>query len=68
MAPHSLEVGRRNNIKYGTSDGNKQMIDDTSVNILQKRSSGILLPVFSLPGASGIGDIGHPAYGNLLIF
>ena len=38
------------------------MINATSVNILQKRSSGILLPIFSLPGASGIGDIGHPAY------
>lgn len=31
------------------------------VNILQERSSGILLPVFSLPGSAGIGDIGTPA-------
>ncbi len=36
-------------------------MNDTSVNTLQQRSSGILLPVFSLPGSSGIGDIGHPA-------
>ena len=33
----------------------------TSVNILHERSSGILLPVFSLPGPFGIGDIGVPA-------
>ncbi len=32
-----------------------------SVNILQQRSSGILLPVFSLPGAYGIGDMGAAA-------
>ena len=31
------------------------------VNILRQRSSGILLPVFSLPGPFGIGDIGVPA-------
>jgi len=34
----------------------------TLVNILLQRSSGILLPVFSLPGASGIGDIGFPSF------
>ncbi len=34
---------------------------DTSVNILHERSSGILLPVFSLPGPFGIGDIGLPS-------
>ncbi len=34
---------------------------DTSVNILHERSSGILLPIFSLPGPFGIGDIGLPA-------
>ena len=32
-----------------------------SVNILQQRSSGILFPIFSLPGPYGIGDIGEPA-------
>jgi len=37
------------------------MNNATSVNILQKRSSGILLPIFSLPGAHGIGDLGRPA-------
>jgi 4-alpha-glucanotransferase len=38
-----------------------KMDNATSVNILQQRSSGILLPVFSLPGPFGIGDIGTPA-------
>ena len=33
----------------------------TSVNILRQRSSGILLPVFSLPGPYGIGDLGPTA-------
>jgi 4-alpha-glucanotransferase len=37
------------------------MNNGTSINIPQQRSSGILLPVFSLPGSCGIGDIGHPA-------
>jgi 4-alpha-glucanotransferase len=37
------------------------MSNATSINIPQQRSSGILLPVFSLPGSSGIGDIGLPA-------
>ena len=37
------------------------MDNGTSVNILQQRSSGILLPIFSLPGSFGIGDIGKPA-------
>ena len=31
------------------------------VNILQQRSSGILLPIFSLPGPHGIGDLGPSA-------
>ena len=31
---------------------------DKLVNILEQRSSGILLPVFSLPGVHGIGDAG----------
>jgi 4-alpha-glucanotransferase len=38
------------------------MDNGTSVNILQQRSSGILLPVFSLPGSCGIGDIGKAAH------
>lgn len=38
------------------------MTDQSHVNILQQRSSGILLPLFSLPGKHGIGDIGLPAY------
>lgn len=38
-----------------------KMDNATSVNILQQRSSGILLPLFSLPGPFGIGDIGIPA-------
>ncbi|WP_035217035.1 4-alpha-glucanotransferase [Desulfobulbus elongatus] len=33
----------------------------TVVNILRQRSSGILLPIFSLPGPHGIGDLGHAA-------
>lgn len=37
------------------------MDNATSVNILRQRSSGILLPVFSLPGACGIGELGAPA-------
>ena len=37
------------------------MDNATSVNILRQRSSGILLPVFSLPGPFGIGDIGFSA-------
>lgn len=36
----------------------KIMHSDRLVNILEQRSSGILLPVFSLPGAHGIGDVG----------
>ena len=34
----------------------------TSINILAQRSSGVLLPVFSLPAPCGIGDLGHGAY------
>ncbi|MDD2467711.1 MAG: 4-alpha-glucanotransferase [Desulfobulbus sp.] len=34
----------------------------TSVNILRQRSSGILLPLFSLPGPNGIGEIGPEAF------
>lgn len=34
----------------------------TSINILAQRSSGVLLPVFSLPAPCGIGDLGHDAY------
>ena len=37
------------------------MDNGTSVNILEQRSSGILLPIFSLPGPFGIGDIGKSA-------
>ena len=37
------------------------MRNDKLVNILQQRSSGILLPVFSLPGSWGIGDLGDAA-------
>lgn len=33
----------------------------TSVTILEQRSSGILLPLFSLPGGHGIGDMGPSA-------
>ncbi|WP_310598870.1 4-alpha-glucanotransferase [Desulfobulbus sp.] len=33
----------------------------TFVNILRQRSSGILLPIFSLPGPHGIGDLGPSA-------
>ena len=36
----------------------KTMHSDKLVNILEQRSSGILLPVFSLPGIHGIGDLG----------
>lgn len=32
------------------------------VSLLQKRSSGILLPLFSLPGPFGIGDMGRSAF------
>ncbi len=41
------------------------MNDYTSVNILRQRSSGILLPVFSLPGPGGIGEIGPEAFSFL---
>ena len=34
----------------------------TSINILAQRSSGVLLPVFSLPSPCGIGDLGQGAY------
>ncbi|MBM9613586.1 4-alpha-glucanotransferase [Desulfobulbus rhabdoformis] len=34
----------------------------TSINILRQRSSGILLPIFSLPGPYGIGEIGKEAF------
>ena len=37
------------------------MTIDKVVNILRQRSSGILLPVFSLPGPWGIGDLGTAA-------
>ncbi|MBM9538420.1 4-alpha-glucanotransferase [Desulfobulbus alkaliphilus] len=36
-------------------------MDNKHVNILGLRSSGILLPVFSLPGPFGIGDVGPSA-------
>ena len=38
------------------------MHNDKVVNILLQRSSGILLPIFSLPGPYGIGDLGLPAH------
>lgn len=41
------------------------MIDLTYVNILLQRSSGILLPIFSLPCPHGIGDIGPSAHAFL---
>lgn len=34
------------------------MNNGTSINILRQRSSGILLPIFSLPSPQGIGDLG----------
>ena len=34
----------------------------TSINTLRQRSSGILLPLFSLPGPHGIGEIDHEAH------
>jgi 4-alpha-glucanotransferase len=37
------------------------MSNGTSINILRQRSSGILLPLFSLPGPLGIGDLGPAA-------
>ena len=37
------------------------MGNDRLVNILRQRSSGILLPLFSLPGPLGIGDLGEAA-------
>lgn len=37
------------------------MSNGTSINILRQRSSGILLPIFSLHGPLGIGDLGTPA-------
>ena len=37
------------------------MSKDKVVSILQQRSSGILMPLFSLPGPWGIGDLGDPA-------
>lgn len=39
----------------------------TSVNTLEQRSSGILLPIFSLPGQYGIGDLG-PAADRFIAF
>lgn len=41
------------------------MKDCTLVNILRQRSSGILLPIFSLPGQGGIGEIGPEAFSFL---
>lgn len=41
------------------------MNDYTPVNILRQRSSGILLPIFSLPGDGGIGEIGSEAFSFL---
>ncbi len=41
------------------------MNDCTLVNILRQRSSGILLPIFSLPGQGGIGEIGPEAFSFL---
>lgn len=36
-------------------------MNSISINILRQRSSGILLPLFSLPGPYGIGEIGQEA-------
>ncbi len=38
------------------------MYSGKPVNILSKRSSGVLLPIFSLPGPHGIGDIGPASF------
>ncbi len=37
------------------------MADSNPIDILAQRASGILLPIFSLPGPHAIGDIGKPA-------
>ena len=37
------------------------MANSSPINILTQRSSGVLLPIFSLPGPHAIGDIGKPA-------
>ena len=37
------------------------MANSNTIDILAQRSSGVLLPIFSLPGPHAIGDIGKPA-------
>ena len=58
---YSLNVLGSNKVEHVTSDGRTDLNNFTFVNILRQRSSGILLPVFSLPGADGIGDLGPSA-------
>ncbi len=60
---YSLNVLGSNKVEHVTSDGRTDLNNFTFVNILRQRSSGILLPIFSLPGADGIGDIGPSALG-----
>jgi len=50
-----------NKVSHATSNRRTDVNNSTLVNIPRQRSSGILLPIFSLPGPHGIGDIGQPA-------
>jgi len=61
IKPNSLNILGRSKIRHGPSDRKSNVSSHTSVNILQQRSSGILLPLFSLPGSHGIGDVGQSA-------
>jgi len=61
IMPNSLNILGRSKIRHGPSDRKSNVSSHTSVNILQQRSSGILLPLFSLPGSHGIGDVGQSA-------
>ena len=45
-----------------TKQGVNEMTEEALYNWLQSRSSGVQLPIFSLPSSTGIGNFGSSAY------
>ncbi|MGI6655494.1 MAG: 4-alpha-glucanotransferase [Desulfobulbus sp.] len=62
MAPHPIQLIPQIRPVPGREKQDMVCPENTvPVNILRERSSGVLLPIFSLPGEGGIGDLGKSA-------
>ena len=48
-------------VKRGRAGYSSGLIQTKEAQLMLERASGILLPVFSLPGPYGIGTLGQPA-------